>query len=124
VRVGVDGFEGLVVYQRAGALSDEIRAKVRTWASLDMWTLGIQLIRAADSVPANIAEATGRESPRDQLRYYVIARGSLREAQQWIVRAVVRELPLPDESRPRTDEISRMLSGLIRSRITALETRN
>jgi four helix bundle protein len=80
-----------------------------------VWSSGIQLIRAVDSVPANIAEATGRQSPRDQLRYYVIARGSLREAQQWLLRAVARDLPLPEDVQRRSDEISRMLSGLIRS---------
>jgi four helix bundle protein len=49
-------FEKLIVYQRAGLLADEVRAYVRQWDSLDIWTSGVQLIRAADSVAANIAE--------------------------------------------------------------------
>jgi four helix bundle protein len=127
LRVTTYGFEGLVVYQRAGSLADEIRADVLRWYSPDIWTLGVQLIRAADSVAANIAEGTGCTSMREQLRFYVIARRSLREVQQWIVRATARELPLPPESRRRSDEIGRMLNGLIRAtaaRNSKLETRN
>jgi four helix bundle protein len=109
------GFEDLVVYQRAASLADEVRHEVRAWDPLDLWSAGVQLVRAADSVPANIAEATGRETAREQLRHLVIARGSLREAQQWMLRATARNLPLPEDARARSDEVSRMLSGLIRS---------
>jgi four helix bundle protein len=121
-----DGFEELIVYRRAGGLSDEVRASVRRWDGLDSWTAGVQLIRAMDSVAASIAEATGRSTLRDQARFYVIARGSLREAQHWIARAEARGLSLPIDARVRIDEISRMLSGLIRStgRPKELETRN
>jgi four helix bundle protein len=108
-------FEDLFVYQRAGQLADEIRAAVKTWDSLDAWSAGIQLIRAADSVASNVAEATGRWTPRDQGRFYVIARGSVNEMQQWLVKARARELPLPVNAHARADEIGRMLNGLIRS---------
>ena len=108
-------FEGLSVYQKAGALADEIRAEVKAWDRLDGWSAGIQLIRAADSVAANIAEATGRWSSNDQARFYLIARGSLYEVQQWLIRATARGLPLPNEARTRADEIGRMINGLIRS---------
>src|SRR6185369_2422168 len=40
------GFEGLVVYQRAGKLSDAVRASVHSWWRLDVWTAGVQLVRA------------------------------------------------------------------------------
>jgi four helix bundle protein len=113
--VAADGFEKLVVYQRAGALADDVRGSVRLWSRLDIWTAGVQLIRAMDSVPANIAEATGRKTLRDQARFYVIARGSLREVQHWLIRAEARDLPLPEGVHTSVDEVSRMLSGLIRS---------
>jgi four helix bundle protein len=109
------GFEELVVYQRAGALSDAVWASVQRWSRLASWTAGTQLVRAMDSVPANIAEATGHKSLKEQARFYLIARSSLREVQQWLVRAEARDLPLPDGARERADEIGRMLSGLIRS---------
>jgi four helix bundle protein len=109
------GFEDLVVYQRAAVLADEFRGEVRLWETLDIWTSEVQLVRAADSVAANIAEATGRETARDQLRHLVIARGSLREVQHWTLRARARELLLPDRASERSEEVSRLLSGLIRT---------
>jgi four helix bundle protein len=96
-------------------LSDEIRAAVSTWPSVDCWTVGVQLIRSADSVVANIAEATGRSTLKDQLRLLMVARGSVLEAQQWLMRAKARELQLPVDAQTRADEIGRMLNGLIRS---------
>jgi four helix bundle protein len=108
-------FEDLLVYRWAGALADEIRAHVHRWHPVDMWSSGIQVIRAADSVAANIAEGSGRRSLKDQARFYLMARGSLQEVQQWLTRALARDLPLPDNARARADEVGRMLNGLIRS---------
>lgn len=40
-----------------------------------------QLLRAASSIVLNIAEGSGKNTSKDQQRYYSIARGSLRECQ-------------------------------------------
>ena len=42
-----------------------------------------QLYRAVGSVSANIAEGYGRQSGKDQARYYEYALGSAREARNW-----------------------------------------
>jgi four helix bundle protein len=106
-------FNELAVYRAAAQLSDDIRDCVRTWDSLDMWSAGIQLLRAADSVAANIAEGSGRHSFPDQLRFYVMARGSLHEARHWLTRATARDLRLPTDVDRRADETGRMLNALI-----------
>jgi four helix bundle protein len=46
-----------------------------------------QLYRAAGSVSANIAEGYGRQSGKDQARYYEYALGSAREARNWYYEA-------------------------------------
>jgi four helix bundle protein len=46
-------------------------------------SLADQLYRAAGSVSANIAEGYGRQSGKDQARYYEYALGSAREARNW-----------------------------------------
>ena len=46
-------------------------------------SLADQLYRAAGSTSANIAEGYGRQSGKDQARYYEYALGSAREARNW-----------------------------------------
>jgi four helix bundle protein len=46
-------------------------------------SLADQLYRAAGSVSANVAEGYGRQSGKDQARYYEYALGSAREARNW-----------------------------------------
>jgi four helix bundle protein len=111
----VGSFEKLAVYRRAVALSDEIAAEVFRWPSFHRWTVGVQLVRAADSIGANIAEANGRAGDPDQRRLLVIARGSTYETQHWLERAQCRGLECPREACERADEVGRMLNGLLRS---------
>jgi four helix bundle protein len=104
----------LAVYTKAVVLADEARAAALGWDSFDRWTLGVQVVRAADSIGANLAEAFGRETDRDRLRLLIIARGSATETEHWLERAVAREL-VGGELVERAGEICRMLNGLIAS---------
>jgi four helix bundle protein len=72
-------------------------------------TLGHQLVRAADSVGANIAEGTGRGSFQDNRRFVKIARGSLAEVQHWLRRAYKRNLLSPEH----THRINQILQELL-----------
>ena len=56
--------------------------------------LKTQLLRASSSVALNLAEGSGKPSARDQLRYYSIAMGSLRESQAALDLAPVRSVEL------------------------------
>jgi len=106
-------FDDLAVYQRSVALANELRDSVLSWRSVDLWTAGVQAIRAADSIGANIAEAMGRLSNRDQSRVLYIARGSANELEHWLSVAQSRGLRVPSEGSQRAREIGRMLNGLI-----------
>jgi four helix bundle protein len=107
------GFERLALYRKATDLADELSAAVREWSSFDRWAVGMQLIRAADSVGANLAEAYGRGPFADRRRFVFIARGSAYELQHWIARARARDLPLPPEATMRAAEVGKMLNGLL-----------
>jgi four helix bundle protein len=62
------------------------------WDNFAKDTVGKQLVRAADSVGANIAEGGGRYHKGDVIRFCYFARGSLRETRYWLKRALQRQL--------------------------------
>ena len=104
-------FENLAVYQLAEKIADVVWEIVKSWDNLARDTVGKQLIRAVDSIGANIAEGEGRGSFKDNRRFVRIARGSLNETKHWLRRAFNRKLlneqqvatlkPLLDELAPR-----------------------
>ena len=73
------------------------------------------MMRAADSVGANIAEGAGRYGPADHRRLLFIARGSACELEHWLERAHARTLAVPGGATEEAMQISRMLNGLIRN---------
>jgi four helix bundle protein len=112
------GFESLRVYQLAEKLADTVWTVANRWDYLAKETVGKQLIRAADSVGANIAEGTGRGSFQDNRRFVRNARGSLYETRHWLRRAHKRCL-LSRETvntiRPILDELGPKLNAYLRS---------
>ncbi len=85
-------FEKLRVYQLSEDLADSIWEIVLSWDGFARETVGRQIVRAADSVGANIAEGTGRGSYADNRRFVRTARGSLNETQHFLRRAYRRKL--------------------------------
>ena len=62
-------FEKLKVYQLSENLADEIWDIVLRWDRFARDTVGGQIVRAADSIGANIAEGSGRGSFQDNRRF-------------------------------------------------------
>lgn len=85
-------FPELRVYQMAEKLADEIWTIVMEWDTFARFSIGQQLVKAADSIGANIAEGYGRGSYRDNQRFVKIARGSFKEMQHFLRRAYNRKL--------------------------------
>ncbi|MEM6562178.1 MAG: four helix bundle protein [Planctomycetota bacterium] len=100
--------EELEVYQLAEKVADEVWKVVKRWEHFERNTIGSQLVRAADSVGANIAEGAGRGAGADQRRFLRIARGSLVETRFWLRRGCRRGLISKDEA----DAIHRCFSEL------------
>jgi len=84
-------FENLVVYQLSERLADDVWDIVAKWPILARDTVGKQLIRAADSIGANIAEGDGRGTFQENRRFNRIARGSLYETKHFLRRAFKRK---------------------------------
>jgi four helix bundle protein len=101
-------FENLRVYKLAENLADEIWELATGWNSFARDTIGKQIVRAADSVGANIAEGEGRGSYADNRRFVRMARGPLNETKHFLRRAYRRKLLSSTQVKrlkPLTDEI-------------------
>ncbi len=111
-------FENLRVYQLAETLADEIWDIVEPWKNFAKDTIGKQIVRAADSIGANIAEGDGRGTYQENRRFVRVARGSLNETRHWLRRAFKRKL-LRDEQVTRlsavVDELSPKLNAYLKS---------
>jgi four helix bundle protein len=111
--VGTSGFRNLAAHERAVEFGDEVYKAVGCWESFERWTLGQQLVRAADLIGTNIAESAGRWHLPDRRRLLFVARGSLYETEHWILRAEQRVL-LPSGYTNHLQETARALNGLIK----------
>jgi four helix bundle protein len=78
--------------QLADTVSEQIWNEVHSWKMFERDTLGKQLVRAADSISANLSEAYGRYTYPDRRRFTYYARGSLCETTNWLDKAIRRKL--------------------------------
>jgi four helix bundle protein len=107
-------FRELRAYQLPVAIANDLHAVVSRWPSADLWSLGVQLMRAIDSIGANIAEGAGRWHRQDQRRFVLMARGSLYETEHWLACAEARGL-LDAGWSQRLEEAARALNGLLKT---------
>ena len=118
MRTSRTNFENLRVYQLSEQVADRIWDLVSGWDPFAKDTVGKQIVRAADSVGANIAEGDGRGSYADNRRFVRIARGSLNETKHFLRRAWHRGLLKETDIevlKPLLDELSPKLNAFLRS---------
>lgn len=111
-------FEKLRVYRLSEKLADELWKVVTRWGYFERDTVGKQLVRAGDSIGANIAEGVGRGSFLDNRRFVRMARGSLNETKHWLRRAHKRSLLSASQTeglKPILEELAPMLNAYLNS---------
>jgi four helix bundle protein len=111
--------EDLDIFHDLESLCDEIWDCVMEWSAFARDTVGLQLVRAVDSIGANLAEGDGRYSERESLQFFNVAKGSAREARFWLRRARNRRLiPLQtvESYLTRLESVMRRLSALVSTR--------
>lgn len=115
-------FLNLRVYQLAEEVSNMVWDIALSWSRFAQNTVGMQLVRAADSIPSNIAEGYGRGTRKDQRNFMRIARGSLNETISLLRRCYKRKLLNPENSKQLAtylDELGPKLNGYLRSLVDA-----
>ena len=109
-------FEDLEVWKRACRLAIEV---VRAFSKSKEYLFKDQMVRAAITIPSNIAEGYERDSRLDVSRFLRIAKGSAAELRTQCHLALKLELLVQSPCQmfiQECKEISAMLQGLIRAR--------
>ena len=109
---GKSRLEDLEVYKLSLEMSDRIWNLVVQWDNFARNNIGGQLVRAIDSVGANISKGYGRGSKVDNARFVKIARGSLFESKHWLNVSHRRKLLAEKEFKEILNEIERLLPRL------------
>ena len=111
-------FKKLAVWQKAYVLSLAVYRETKEFPGSERYGMTAQLRSAALSVPSNIAEGCARRGDGDLIRFLNIARGSIGEVECQLM--LSRDLGYLNpaawaELNDSSEEISRMLGGLINS---------
>jgi four helix bundle protein len=117
----VSDIKQLMVWKRSVEVARGVYTATRRFPRDELYGLTSQARRASISITANIAEGCGRHSSSDQARFLRIAMGSAREIECLLIVSTELEI-LPSSERDSlcalVREVQRMLSGLIRHRLT------
>ena len=110
--------EKLQVYQHDMEIAEKIWTIVINWDYFSKDTVGKQLIKAVDSVAANLSEGFGRFYYKENKQFCYYSRGSLYETKTWLIKAYNRKL-LDEEDfqmfRENIDKIGIRLNNYIKS---------
>ena len=102
--------DSVKIFEKIAEITDRIPVKYQS-------SIGDQIRRSCLSVSANIAEATGRGSIKEQKYHFAVAKGSIYETVS-LLHIMKNRTYINDEVFDRLygelDEIAKMLHGLIR----------
>ncbi len=110
-------FERLEVYKKALLFVKEIFEVTKNFPQDLRFSLTSQIIRAAISICANIAEGSGRLSKNESKNFYNIAKGSIYEVVSLLDIALMQNYITKDKYDRlylSSEEIAKMLNGLIK----------
>jgi len=112
----VGNFKKLAVWEKAHQLTLDVYKITTLFPKDEMYGLTSQLRRASSSIPANIAEGSGRGGSKEMAQFLRIAQGSAHEVEYHLLLARDLEF-IKSESHIQLEqkiiEIQRMLAGLI-----------
>lgn len=125
--LSIQSYRDLLVWQRAMRLAAETYRLAKLLPKVEEYRLTSQLLRAAASVPANIAEGHARGTRKDYAHFVSIARGSLAETETILLLLVEVDLLKSDQVEGALElcaETGRMLNALLARLRDTPETRS
>jgi four helix bundle protein len=111
-------FRGLLVWRQAMNLARDCYFLTKKLPKEELFGLTRQMRRAAVSVPANIAEGSGRGTRKDFVNFLRISQGSLREMETYlelIVEVGLVSKQNTEELQREVESVAKLLNRLIQS---------
>lgn len=111
----IKGYRELHVWQKSIDLVDVVFELTATFPTSERYRLTDQILRAAVSIPANIAEGSGRGGTREYIHFINIAKGSLAELETHLIIARRRKYIMEEAfnaTMEMLDSIDKMLFRL------------
>jgi four helix bundle protein len=116
------GFKELIVWQKAKRLAVTAYKLTTETELVKHYALADQIRRSSVSIPSNIPEGDERDTDKDSVRFFYIAKGSLAELVTQL--EIAQEVGLLTEKQTtpisaECVELGRMLGALIKARSSA-----
>ena len=111
-------YEKLIVWQKSMELVDLVYKLIRNFPNSENSILVPQILRAANSIPANIAEGSYRQSNKEFVQFLYIAKGSVSETLTLLEISYRRKYIIQEEReeiRILCKDILNLLSALVKS---------
>ncbi len=111
------------VYNLSIAVAEEVWILVSKWNYFEKDTIGKQLVKAVDSIAANLSEGLGRYHFKEAKNFSYYSRGSLFETRTWLTKSLNRQL-LPEENYKKLMDELEVIGKMLNSYIKSIGTVN
>jgi four helix bundle protein len=114
----IHSLEEFKTYNKAIEIGEEVWCVVVKWNYFEKDTVGKQLVRAVDSIAANLSEGLGRYHFKEIKNFGYYSRGSLFETKTWLTKANERKLIEPEKCNRlllELEALGKMINTYVRS---------
>ena len=119
----ISSYQDLDVWQRGMDIAVNVYKLTKAYPSEEKYGMVSQMRRAANSIPANIAEGWARSSKKEFEYFLRVAQGSLRELETYLILSKRCELSDETQVSPLMAEIT-ILSKQLRALLSSLGNDN
>lgn len=110
-RIPSKTFRDLIVWQKAHEFVLAVYQFTAGFPKHETYALGIQMRRAAVSIPANIAEGFRKRGRADKIRFMNMAEGSLEESRYYLILSQDLGYGTTERLMGLLEEVSRLLNA-------------